>query len=91
MTTVIPHLASVSILGAGSEPPAGNRVVPVNRQALALFNRIGLVPPDAGQFNPAELDAKLSGLDISTRMAVKNHLTTAGLLPIGRQPDLTRR
>jgi hypothetical protein len=61
-----------------------NRIVLVNAYALKALNSAGLVPPDTGQFNIAELDAKLAGLDISERMRIKGHLRAAGLLPTGR-------
>lgn len=64
-----------------------DRVVLVNRQALALLRRAGITPPDAGPFTDVgQIDAKLTaaGLGVSERMELKNHLRVAGLLPAGR-------
>lgn len=65
------------------------RVVPVNRHALKALTRAGIVPPDAGMFDPAALDAQLAagGFDTETRMTLKGHLRDAGLLAAGRTID----
>lgn len=90
MTTIIPHIRS-GVAGGISLSATTDRVVPVNRQAFTLFNRIGLVPPDSGPFDPAALDEHLdkSGISISERMQVKSHLRHAGLLVPGRYIDDT--
>jgi hypothetical protein len=71
------------------DDPHPVRVIQVNRQALALFNRIGLKPPDVGQFKPKDLDRQLddAGLSTAERMQCKAHLRDAGLLSTGRILD----
>jgi hypothetical protein len=53
--------------------------------AEKLFAAIGLVPPDAGEFNIGDLNKKLAGLTIETRARVKGYLVDCGLLSPGRQ------
>ncbi|MDR3530910.1 MAG: hypothetical protein P4L90_10200 [Rhodopila sp.] len=62
------------------------RVVMVNKHALRVFQRIGLVPPDQGPFDPVALAAQLanSGLSAGERIEVKSHLRDCGLLPRGK-------
>lgn len=83
---IIPYMT-----GEAAKP--AERVVQCTPQALRLFRSIGLTPPPGeGQpFDPAELDTRLAGLDISTRMQVKGHLTACGLLGVGRQIDQNTR
>lgn len=67
---------------------ATERVVIVPQEALRLVRRIGLVPPDKGQFDPGALDKKLaeSDLTISERMELKGHLRNCALLAPGYRP-----
>jgi hypothetical protein len=66
-----------------------DRVIPVNRQALELFRRCGIKPPQEGSYSIAEVDALLAAapISLSDRMAVKNHLKDYGLLSLGRPVD----
>jgi hypothetical protein len=67
---------------------ATDRVVILPQEGLRLVNRIGLVPPDQGQFDQAALDKKLGESDLTTgeRFELKGHLRNAGLLPGGGKP-----
>jgi hypothetical protein len=68
---VSPHMTGVRIEAIRET----GRVIHVNRQALALFNRIGLVPPDVGQFGMADLDAKLDARAFSQRNGCRSKRT----------------
>lgn len=82
MTVLIPHMRVASAA-------ASDRVIHVNRQAFSLFARLGIQPPESGQFDPAALDETLdkSGATTSERMEAKSHLRHAGLLIPGRYID----
>jgi hypothetical protein len=80
--TARPTLGSVQAVTTPTD-----RVVVVPDAAMVLFRRIGLKPPDAGPFDPVELDTKLAGLSLGERFAAKSYLRDAGLLPLGRPVD----
>lgn len=83
------YLAAVSNVRPAAAAPV-DRVVLVNKQALALFRKIGLTPPDSGEFDIAELDKVLDAADITTteRLTCKAHLRDCGLLSTGHQIDV---
>lgn len=77
----------IALVQASDTP---DRVVLVNRQALALFQRIGLKPPDSGEFDIVELDKVLDAANITTteRLTCKAHLRDCGLLSMDHRIDV---
>jgi hypothetical protein len=82
----LPVIEKVSTVAAPTP-----RVVTVPDANLPLLRRAGLVPPDSGPYDPAELDARLAEGPLSTseKFQVKTVLMNAGLLSPGRPVSTT--